>query len=89
MPEIIKRGGTVTCSHCQSVLSFKPYEVNTSFKRVPAGSSPEEEAYDKPSFGVKCPHCSVTVNVESSLGPDGKRAAVERARARSGYDDDI
>lgn len=80
MATIIQEGCVVSCSHCMTRFSFLPSEVATSFKKIPAGYSPEEEAYDEALYSVSCPKCNNPVNVGSALGPEGKRAATARAK---------
>ncbi len=87
MATIIREGCVVDCSHCNTRFSFIPSEVGVSFTPVPAGYSPEEEAYDKPSLHVQCPKCKSSTNVDSALGPEGKREAVERAKDRNNRED--
>lgn len=80
MPTIISLGCVKICTHCATTFSFVPSEVGVSFRNIPAGHSPEEEAYEKPIFVVNCPNCKQSVNVDTALGSEGKRAAVERAK---------
>ena len=86
MPTIIRTGCVVSCGHCNTEFSFKPNEVQCSSKSVPAGYSPEEEAYRKTVFTVGCPNCHRLVNVEKALGPEAKREIANRPPDR---DDDI
>lgn len=90
MARIIQEGCVVVCEHCSTRFSFEPHEVRTSFKHVPAGYSPEEEAYEKASFQTSCPKCHNLVGVGAALGPAGKRDAEARARsARMREDHDL
>jgi hypothetical protein len=89
MATILKEGCVRSCSHCETRFSFLPSEVQLSKVDVPAGYSPEEEAYQKSVFTVACPKCSAPVDVSTALGSEGKRAAEERvqqSRLREDHD---
>jgi hypothetical protein len=84
--KIIREGCIPTCGHCNTTFSFDPGEVQHSTRHVPAGYSPEEEAYDKSIFTVSCPKCHRAVNVENQLGALAKKEIAQRPK-RS--DDDL
>ncbi len=79
MPKILEEGCIVICEHCTTKFSFDLSEVDHSTRPVPAGHSPEEEAYDKSVFSVGCPKCRRGVDVERKLGPAAKREIPARA----------
>jgi hypothetical protein len=87
MAKIIEEGCIVRCGHCNTQFSFAPSEVGASFRQIPAGYSPEEEAYEQASFHVSCPKCHASVNVGGALGPEGKRFAESRARENRAHGD--
>ena len=90
MATILEEGCVQTCSHCRTKFSFLPNEVHVSQVDIPPGYSPEEEGYKKSVFGVTCPKCHVSVDVGSSLGNEGKRAAASRAQlSRDREDHDL
>lgn len=78
MTKIITRGCEATCGHCLTKFSFDPGEVLHSTKPVPAGYSPEEEAYNQPVFMVSCPNCHRSVDVGVHLGPLAKKEIAQR-----------
>lgn len=80
MAKILEEGCVSVCSHCSTKFSFVPHEVKVTSKNIPPGYSPEEEGYKKSLFNVECPKCHESVDVESSLGAEGKRAAESRSR---------
>jgi hypothetical protein len=80
MAEILKQGCVATCGNCSTTFSFSLSEVNIGARDVPAGYSPEEEAYSATTFSVACPYCHNSVNVEKYLGPDFKRKAKKPRR---------
>lgn len=73
MAKILEEGCVAKCGHCMTRFSFDLSEVEHSTIRIPAGYSPEEEAYDKSVFTVKCPKCSNGVDVEKLIGPLAKK----------------
>lgn len=77
MAKILKEGCVATCGHCMSQISFDPSEVKHSTITIPAGYSPEEEAYDKSVFSVMCPKCHNAVNVDGIIGPLAKKAIAD------------
>lgn len=79
MAKIIEEGCVTRCGHCNTKFSFEPHEVGASFTRIPAGYSPEEEAFDKATCCVSCPKCRKSVNVDNVVGKDGRAAAIARA----------
>lgn len=81
MAKVLQEGCIVVCGYCGTKFSFEPHEAHASFKNVPAGYSPEEEAYERVSFQTPCPKCHQPVDAETALGPAGKRAAEARARS--------
>lgn len=80
MARIIEEGCVHVCTFCRTRFSFSVNEIAVSFKSVPPGPSPEEEAYEKPVFTVGCPKCHNLVNVGMFLGDDGKRQAINNAK---------
>lgn len=78
MAKILKEGCVGKCGYCMTEFSFAPLEVGHSTIPIPAGHSPEEEAYDKSVFTVACPKCHNAVNVESLIGPLAKKQIAAR-----------
>lgn len=87
MATIIARGCEASCDSCRTRFSFLPGEARYSAQHVPAGYSPEEEAYDKDVLTVACPHCGHPVDVTRHVGPSALRAARENHRTFRDYDD--
>ncbi len=79
MAKILQEGCVATCGHCLSSISFDLSDVRHSTIPIPAGYSPEEEAYDKSVFIVECPKCHNAVNVEGLIGPAAKKDIAARS----------
>ncbi len=83
---IISQGCTTVCGHCRTHFSFSPSEAQHSTRQVPAGYSPEEEAYDESVFTVACPNCKGGVNVGNKLGPLAKKELQNRPKMFPDHD---
>jgi|GEM_PF-4136402 len=88
MAKILEQGNVTKCDHCTTTFSFGLSEVVLGTKRIPAGYSPEEEAYERVTYSVRCPSCGHAVNVGKNLGEGFKRDAERRISDRRGYEDD-
>lgn len=78
MAKILEEGCVAKCGHCLTRFSFDLSEVQHSIVPIPAGRSPEEEAYNKSVFTVKCPKCWCDVDVEKHIGPLAKKQLASR-----------
>ena len=86
MAKILEEGCVSVCGYCRTRFSFDLSDVGHSTTPIPAGWSPEEEAYDKSVFTVSCPKCRRGVDVEDKLGPNAKRELSRTDGFRSDHD---
>jgi hypothetical protein len=82
MAKILVEGCIVDCDCCKSKFSFELDEVCVGTKKVPAGYSPEEEAYTAYIFFVFCPKCNHRVRVNELIGESAKSDMIERAKSQ-------
>lgn len=86
MAKILEEGCISVCGYCRTRFSFDLSDVGHSTVPVPAGYSPEEEAYNKSVFTVRCPKCQRGVDVENKLGPNAKHEMRTRDTSREDHD---
>lgn len=80
MAKILIEGCIADCGCCKSKFSFELDEVCFGSREVPAGYSPEEEAYTAYTFFVLCPKCNHSVRVDKLIGEEVKNNLVAKVR---------